>query len=196
MTAIDEYFWVVDVEGNGASPPEVVELAMVEVSLRALSGKTYHWFIKPRLPINPRVTRIHGITNDDVSRAPSMEDIEDDVYLCLEHSPIVGHNVRIEVQALKRSLTDWSPVSAIDTLRLAKNLKPGLKSYSLKNLGAEFALSKQAALLSGRRHHSALYDATLTALLFVKLLEEVPPADHHRAIAEADILNRAQGILL
>lgn len=195
MTQNYNHFWVVDVEGNGASPPEIIELAMVEISSFQLTGKTHHWFIKPQEPISSHVTRIHGITNDDVASAPSIEDIEDDVYLWIEDAPIIGHNVRVEVDALKHGLAAWSPVAAVDTLRLAKKAKPGLASYSLENLGSELGLSERASQLTGRKHHSALYDATLTALLFIDLLRTIPTIDQPIAIAEADILHQSQGQL-
>jgi hypothetical protein len=34
MNQMHDHFWVVDVEGNGASPPEIIELAMVEIRSR------------------------------------------------------------------------------------------------------------------------------------------------------------------
>lgn len=196
MTQKYDHFWVVDVEGNGATPPEIIELAMVELRSQELTGKIRHWFVKPSEPINYYVTRIHGITNEDVAREPSIEDIEDDVCLWLEGVPIIGHNVNIEVDALKFGLPHWTPVAAVDTLKLAKSLKPGLSSYGLQNLGNEFGLSERAVELTGRQHHSALYDATLTALLFLDLLKAVGAPDQQRVIAEADILNPAQGRLL
>lgn len=195
MTQNYEHFWVVDVEGNGASPPEIVELAMVEIRSLQLTERTHHWFIKPQEPISHHVTRIHGITNDDVASAPSMEDIEDDVYLWIEGVPIIGHNVKVEVDALRHGLAAWSPVAAVDTLRLAKMAKPGLASYSLESLGSELELSERATQMTGRKHHSALYDATLTALLFLDLLKAMPTTEQLRAIADADILNQSQGQL-
>lgn len=57
---------------------------------------------------------------------------------------------KVEVEILSRSLPEWTPLAAIDTLRLAKSLKPGLKSYGLANLGTEFGLAEQAAERTGR----------------------------------------------
>lgn len=196
MTPKYDHCWVLDVEGNGATPPEIIELAMVELRSQELTGKTHHWFVKPSEPISHHVMKIHGITNEDVAREPSIEDIEDDVCLYLEGVPIIGHNVKIEVDALKFGLPHWTPVAAVDTLKLAKNLKPSLASYSLQNLGNEFGLSERAVELTGRRHHSALYDATLTALLFLDLLKAMRVSEQQRVISETDILNPAQGKFL
>lgn len=191
-----ERFWVIDVEGSGSTPPEIVELAMQEVEHLALTGNKRHWLVQPEHGIHPAATRIHGYTNDDVIGYPSITDIADDVITWTEGIPIVGHNVRVEVEILSRSIPDWTPKAAIDTLRLAKALKPGLASYSLANLGAEFGLSAQAAQRTGRQHHSALYDATLTASLLIELLLPLSNDEREAALRDADILDPRQGLLL
>ena len=128
--------------------------------------------VKPKHLISDVVTKIHGITNNDVSNAPSIEDIKDEVLLCLDGCSIVGHHVGVEVKILKRSFQNYTPVAAYDTLKLVRILMPSLQSFSLKKLGDAFGLAAQAKELSQGTHHSALYDATLTALLFVHLLKE------------------------
>lgn len=191
-----ERLWVVDVEGSGGSPPEIVELAMLQVERFALTQNQRHWFVQPAHGIQPTATRIHGLTDDDVIGAPSIEDIADDVVTWLERAPIVGHNVKIEVEILSRSIPDWAPLAAIDTLKLAKALKPGLASYSLANLGAEFGLAEQAAERTGARHHSALYDATLTGLLLIYLVSPLPSDKRETALRDANILDPKQGSFL
>lgn len=189
-------FWVIDVEGNGGSPPEIVELAMIEVSGLQLTGRRRNWLIKPGQPITPAVSRIHGLTDADVAQAPTIEDIADDILPWIEETPIVGHNVRIEVDILGRSLPDWTPGVAIDTLKLARRLRPGLESYSLGKLGAALGLDGVASARSGAGHHAALFDATLTALILIHLLEGLDPAERDDALRDADILDVRQGSLL
>ena len=189
-------FWVIDVEGNGASPPEIVELAMVQISHGEVLDRQRHYFIRPEKPISPHVTRIHGITNEDVAAAPPFEDIVDELMRWLDGAAIVGHNVKVEVDILTRSLPDWSPTQAIDTLRLARLVLPELASHSLENVGAALGLTEQARRRSGQGHHSALFDATLTALVFLDLTERATKAGRPELVAEADILGSRQGRLL
>jgi DNA polymerase III subunit epsilon len=196
MGITTDRMWVIDVEGSGGTPPEIVELAMLEVEQLALTGNKRHWLVRPEHGIQPAATRIHGLTDDDVLDSPSMEDIADDILEWIENTPIVGHNVRVEVDILSRSIADWSPPAAIDTLKLAKTLRPGLPSYGLANLGTELGLADQAAQLSGRGHHSALYDATLTALILIDLLSPLPSERRAKALQEANILDPRQGSLL
>lgn len=196
MVVANGHFWVVDVEGNGGSPPQIVEMAMLEVSNLRLTGKQLHWLIRPEEPIQPAVTRIHGLTDADVADAPTMEDIADDVMTWLDNAVIVGHNVRVELEILTRSLPDWRPEAAIDTLRLARALKPGLESYALGKLGTSLKVTAEAAKLGGRGEHSALYDATLTALIFIDLVTAVPNPRRDAILNDANILDQRQGMLL
>lgn len=193
---LESQFWVVDVEGNGGQPPEIVELAMVEVAGFRLTGRQRHWLVRPENPIQPSATRIHGLSDDDVADAPSIGDIADDILTWLNDVAVIGHNVRIELDIIARSVEGWSPRSAIDTLKLARTLRPGLQSYGLQNLGQALGLAEEAAKRSGRGHHSAIYDATLAALIFVNLMERVPVADRLSVLNDADLLNPRQPNLI
>lgn len=196
MTSDVGMFWVVDVEGSGSSPPELVEMALVQLRELSLTGAKRHWLIRPEGPIQPMATRIHGLSDEDVTDAPSIADIEDDVLECLDGASIVGHNVKVDLDVISRSIVEWRPIAAFDTLRLAKSLRPGLKSYSLANLGAEFDLSARSGELTGATHHSAIYDATLAALLFIHLLSPLTAEARVAALADANILDSRQGELL
>ena len=102
---IDRY-WVIDVEGSGSTPPQIVELAILEIADLKLTGNKRHWLVRPNQPIEASATRIHGLTDDDVIGAPSIEDIADDMLEWLEDTPIIGHNVRVELEIISRSIPD------------------------------------------------------------------------------------------
>jgi DNA polymerase III epsilon subunit-like protein len=196
MALAQDRFWVIDVEGNGASPPEIIELAMVEVAKLSITGNQRHWLIKPAQSITSGASRIHGLTDADVVNAPQMDDIADAILPWIEDTPIVGHNVRVEVDILARSLPDWVPNTAIDTLKLARAALPGLDSYALGKLGAHLGLERQATDRSGGHHHAALFDATLTALIFIDLLRRMPETKRQASLQDADILDPKQGSFL
>ncbi len=191
-----EQFWVIDVEGNGQQPPEIVELAMVKVVNLEVTPNVRHWFIRPKLPISPYASRIHGLTDEDVLDAPSLMDIEDDLMTWLEGAAIVGHNVKVEFDILRRGLPDWAPAMVVDTLRLARALLPDLSSHSLERVGEALGRTEEATRRSARHHHSALFDATLTALVFVDLARLALRAGRADLLAEADLLGSAQPKLL
>ena len=53
---------VVDVEGNGHQPPDLVELAVVPI-VHGTIGEPRSWLVRPNQPIKAVATRIHGITS-------------------------------------------------------------------------------------------------------------------------------------
>lgn len=189
-------YWVIDVEGSGSTPPEIVELAMLEIADLKFTGNKRHWLVRPKKPIEASATNIHGLTDDDVIGAPAIEDIADDILESLNDTPIIGHNVRIELEIISRSIPDWSPRGAIDTLKLARILRPGLLSYGLEKLGASLGHSGEAAKRSASRHHSALYDSTLTGLIFIDLVSSLPDDRRTAVLRDANILDTPQGSLL
>lgn len=111
-----EKVWVVDVEGNGATPPEIIEIALLELIDLEPTGRAFHWLIKPNESISAAVTRIHGLTDADVAGAPTIDDVAEDILTWTDGGVIVGHNVRVELEVISRSIPEWQPSAAIDTL--------------------------------------------------------------------------------
>jgi exodeoxyribonuclease X len=157
---------VVDVEGNGEQPPDLVELAVVPIVDGIIGGPT-SWLVKPARPIGSMATRIHGLTNQDVADAPAFADIEADVRLALDADVLVAHNAHVDTSVLLRHLGGWHCPEVFDTLRLARLRVPGQESYKLGALVTTFALAE--GLPAGLTPHRATYDALVTARLFVHL---------------------------
>lgn len=194
---MNERMWAVDVEGNGKTPPEIVEIAIVELRGLERTGLRRNWRLRPPGGISPIASRIHGIWEQDVSDAPELEDIADDVLMWLEGAAIVGHNVRVELDVLRRSFDPWSPLAAYDTLKLARTMLPHAPKHGLEALGGQLGLDVEAARETGAAAHSALYDATLSAILLKHLLQPLSPEARHRQLAAIDLLAPSpQGTLL
>lgn len=157
---------VVDVEGNGQQPPDLVELAVVPIRAGVI-GEPASWLVRPSDPIRPFATRIHGLKNEDVAGAPLFADIADRVLSALDMSFLVAHNAHVDVDVLTRKLPGWQPPEVFDTLRIARRLLPGQASYRLGALTSAFHLAD--GLPDGLSPHRAEYDALVAARLFVKL---------------------------
>lgn len=193
---MSERMWAVDVEGSGKSPPEIVELAIAEMKGLTLTGRRKHWRFKPKKGISPIASRIHGIWDEDVADAPDLEDVVDDVLLWLEDKPIVGHNVKVEVDILGQALEGWEPSAAYDTLKIARRLLPAEDKHGLEHLGSKLGLSSRAGEITGGNAHSAPFDAVLSALLLDHMLGNRTEDDRRAILADADILGSVQGSLL
>ncbi|MFD9739667.1 PolC-type DNA polymerase III [Umezawaea sp. NPDC059074] len=157
---------VVDVEGNGHQPPDLVELAAVPIT-EGVIGRPTGWLVKPDRPITTFARRIHGITNDDVQDAPVFDRVEDEVRTALDVSVLIAHNAHVDVGVLQRKLGTWQCPEVFDTLKLARRLLPGQDSYKLGSLVQ--ALGLAGGLDDDLRPHRAIYDALVTAKLFVHL---------------------------
>ena len=157
---------VVDVEGNGQQPPDLVELAVVPITAGVV-GEPSTWLVRPERPITSFARRVHGIADDAVAAAPVLADVEKEIRTALEDVAIVAHNAHVDLNVLRRSLPDWEPREAFDTLRLARRLRPERLSYRLGSLVEAFGLAD--GLAPEHRPHRATYDALVTARLFVLL---------------------------
>jgi exodeoxyribonuclease X len=157
---------VVDVEGNGHQPPDLVELAAVPIVAGAV-GEPTSWLVKPDLPITSFARRIHGISNEQVATAPLFADVEAEVLKALDAPALIAHNAHVDVDVLERKLGGWECPEVFDSLKLARRLLPGRKTYKLGALVDEFDLARGLDGEAGP--HRAAYDALVTARLFVHI---------------------------
>jgi exodeoxyribonuclease X len=158
---------VVDVEGNGQQPPDLVELAVVRIIGGGIQ-KPASWLVKPERPIKYFATRIHGIATTDVADGPSFEAIADEVRQALEVPALVAHNAHVDIGVLKRYLPQWDVPEVFDTLKLARRLLPNQPGYRLGMLVK--ALNLAEGLPDDLTPHRAAYDTLVTARLFVHLV--------------------------
>jgi exodeoxyribonuclease X len=157
---------VVDVEGNGQQPSDLVELAAVPI-VAGVIGEPVSWLVKPELPIRAFATRIHGITDNAVADAPAFEEIATDVLKALDVDALIAHNAHVDVGVVQRKLGDWECPEVFDTLKLTRRLLPGQPTYKLGALVEAFKLD--AGLAEDLTPHRATYDALVTARLFLRL---------------------------
>ncbi|HEV7979812.1 PolC-type DNA polymerase III [Amycolatopsis sp.] len=157
---------VVDVEGNGQQPPDLVELAAVPI-VGGIVGEPMEWIVRPEQPITSFARRIHGITNDEVEHADTFADVAHQVRGTLDVDALIAHNAHVDVGVLQRKLGDWICPEVFDTLKLARRLLPGTSSYKLGSLVDNFDLATNLA--PDLKPHRAGYDALVTARLFVHL---------------------------
>jgi len=167
---------VVDVEGNGQHPPEIVELACAPL-INGAPGDIFTLRFQPSKPITPLATRIHGIRNTSVAGAPTFEAAAPRLMDALGTAVLVAHAAHVERDILARQLTDWHPLAVLDTMRLAKKVWPSLASYKLTSL------QEHLAATAAGRSHSAAHDAELAREIFLAGVDELSkegPVTIHR----------------
>lgn len=155
---------VVDVEGNGQQPPDLVELAVVPI-VGGKIGEPRSWLVRPERSIKYYATRVHGLTNDDVAGQPPFAAIADEVRAALAVPALVAHNAHVDTGVLQREFGGWQCPEVFDTLKLTRRLLPKRESYQLGVLVNDFNLA--ADLPDNLTPHRATYDVLVTARLFV-----------------------------
>ncbi|MFB8003810.1 exonuclease domain-containing protein [Nocardia sp. NPDC056000] len=161
---------VLDVEGNGRVPPEIVEIAMLPVVGTAVSPAELHsWLVRPRKSITPHISRkAHGVSNEDVAGCPRWSDVGPKVGRLTFGRVLVVHNEGIERKVLAAHLIEWNPLLVLDTMRLAEAVWPGIRSYTLTSL-VKYA-EIDTSPLEGMHHHRAAHDAWAVWLLLCTLV--------------------------
>lgn len=118
--------------------------------------------VHPHRKVQPYVSKITGITEKMLARAPRFHEIAKRLLEITEDAVIVGHNVEFDYRMIRQEydrLGYQFERSTLDTIALAEQLIPGLKSYGLDNLCEELGLNRPS-------RHRAEHDARATLELF------------------------------
>jgi DNA polymerase-3 subunit epsilon len=160
-----------DTETTGLDPmagDRVIEVAALELVNDLPTGRHFHALVHPQRPIPEEVTRIHGITLDQLEGKPLFAEIADELLEFLGDGKLVAHNAPFDFAFLNAEFSRLGlpPLDGgrmIDTLALAKARFPGLPN-SLDALCRRFGID-----LTERTTHNALLDCRLLAEVYVEL---------------------------
>lgn len=147
----------------------IIEIGCVEVINRKLTGKTYHVYINPEMPIDPEAIAVHGITDEQVKDCPKFAEIAEEFVAFIDGSELIAHNAPFDVGFMDLEFGmlsgDWKTTSELckitDSLKVAKDKFPGQKN----NLDA---LCRRLGIDNSHRElHGALLDAEILADVFL-----------------------------
>lgn len=180
-------FSVVDVETTGASAiyDRIIEVAVVRVAGGEVVERTSR-LVDPRLAIPPFITRLTGIDDRAVRGHPTFAEVAPAIVEAVGDGPFVAHNASFDYAFVRHAMTRAGATFAVQsvcTLRLARRLAPGLRSYRLDALAAYFRIP-----INGR--HRALGDAEATAQILLRLLDRAAEL----GVDDLEGLQRLQGL--
>ncbi len=198
-------FLFVDTETSGLSPQkgQIIEIAGVLAELDTTSLKftvlsEFEQTVALRsTELDERVTRITGITEEELRSADSISKVQENWSTWLETlSPegayIVGHSVDFDMAFLKAE--SWllpDNYKTLDTLEVVKILMPEASAINLEYLVQRYSLSPQqreSRTTSKLKAHRALYDTLccmhLLQLLLYKLKELPASQEFYEVFAE------------
>lgn len=162
-----------DTETTGLSPAQghrIIEIAAVEAINRRLTKNHFHVYLNPDREIDQGAQEVHGITLEFLQDKPRFLDVADDFLQFVAGAELIIHNAPFDVGFLNAELGKIDrPViesvsgSVIDTLRMAKDMRPGQRN-SLDALCRHFGVDN-----SRRTLHGALLDAELLADVYMAM---------------------------
>ena len=162
-----------DTETTGLSADNgdrLVEIGLIEMVDRRLSGENRHWYLNPGRSSHPDALRVHGLTDEFLADKPKFADIAQDLLDFVADAELVIHNASFDLGFLDAELAqvDRPPllcacVSVVDSLLMAREMFPG-KSNSLDALCKRLEVDN-----SSRTLHGALLDAGLLAEVYIRL---------------------------
>lgn len=146
----------VDVETTGGKPgiSRIIEVAAIRVE----GGKTvaqFNTLVNPGVPLPFWVTKLTGITENDLNPAPTFAAIADQLQAVLEGAVFIAHNVRFDYAFIRNELQacrqEFRP-KLLCTVRLSRALYPDAHGHSLEKIIARHNLQTAT-------RHRALADA-------------------------------------
>ena len=162
-------FVALDLETTGLDPRRDAIVAVAAIPFGGGEPREgYVTLVNPGRPIPETSTRIHGITDADVARAPSIDAVLPALTAWLNATVIVGHAIEFDRAVLGREqrACRQRPVRAeawLDTQRLAAAVYPHRADYGLDAVAAALGVA-----VEGR--HTARGDAIAAGRIFVRLL--------------------------
>ncbi len=165
---------VLDTETTGLdhrTGDRVIEIGCVVLAGRQVANERYHVYLNPEREIDPGAVAVHGLTNEFLADKPKFRDIADEFIQFIRGAQLIIHNASFDIGFLnseltrlgRESLKDLCGAEPIDTLKEARNMRPGRKN-SLDALCSEFGVDN-----SNRQWHGALLDAELLAEVYLAM---------------------------
>lgn len=157
-------FNAIDVETANRNRASICQVGLVQVRGGRISN-TLNVLVDPEEPFEPINTSIHGIDEEAVRDAPSMNRLYRDVRAIIEQAPLVSHS-SFDRQALERAAEKYGlelpPILWLDSGKIARATWPdryGREGWALKKIAQDLKIEF--------RHHDALEDAMATAQILL-----------------------------
>lgn len=162
-------FAIVDIETTGsyAKGNGITEIAIyISDGLKVI--EKFDTLLNPQKPIPYAIQKLTGINDNMVADAPSFAEKAEEIKALLADHIFVAHNVNFDlgfVQAAFKELGYSYNPRRLCTVRYARKIIPGLRSYSLSSLCRHFGLKNDQA-------HRAWADTEVTSHILHDLLSK------------------------
>ena len=169
---------VLDTETTGLSVKEghrIVEIGCIELNDFVPTKKVFHCFLNPERKVSESAFKVHGYTEEFLSKQKKFIDIAQDFLKFIDKKKIIIHNADFDLSHLNNELSiaglqKISKENVVDTLEIARDKFPG-SGASLDALCKRYRIDN-----SKRDKHNAIIDCELLSKVYVNLLDQKEPA--------------------
>ncbi|GGA27216.1 exonuclease domain-containing protein [Paenibacillus physcomitrellae] len=166
---------------NMRNRASVCSIGLVEVQDGVIVQEKYS-LINPHDAFDPFCVAVHGITPEMVADAPTFLEFWQEIRELIEGRTLVAHNASFDMSVLRYCMEafglDYPDCTYVCSYLLSRKIWPGLPGYKLNQMAAFHRLSSF-------RHHDALEDARVAALLLLKCFETSGGAPDCQGLAES-----------
>lgn len=161
---------VVDLETTGLSPcnDSIIELSALKV-IDNVVVDNFSQLVNPGFEIDDFITNLTGITNEELSSAPSIGEVLPDFRKFIGNDIILGYNVNFDINFLYEDYLEvfGEPFTSdfIDGLRFARKLFPLMRHRRLADMAEIFNIPVEIS-------HRALADCETTLACYNALKEK------------------------
>jgi len=160
---------IIDLETTGGNS---IYHRIIEIAIYISDGERivdqYQTLINPEMRIPGYIAAFTGISNEMVAAAPLFEEVADQVEDMTAGKIFIAHNVNFDYSFLRKEFNELGRIfrrKKLCTVRLARNIIPGMPSYGLGSLCSELGIPIH-------HRHRAGGDAEATVKLFHLLLQK------------------------
>lgn len=158
-----ERFVVIDTETTGFGKTDrLVEIAVVLVEGNEIVQE-WETLINPERDISN--SNIHGITSEIVSLAPTFTEIDSELSRIIDGATMVAHNISFDQRMLEQEYS-----------RVKKQVDLGVGFCTLQATKLKLEVACKEFGITNVSAHRALTDARATALIFIKVVEQLGSA--------------------
>lgn len=163
---------VLDLEMTGLNPAKdhVLEIGAIRVRDKK-SEAVFDKLVISKIRIPEKITGITGITNEMSEQGEPMDSVMNELLIFIEDLPLVGHNIMFDYSFIRQWTLNHKihmEKYGLDTLKLARTLRPELEKKTLEALCTEYKIERE-------REHRALDDAKATQRLYEIMEQEFEP---------------------
>jgi len=161
-------FIVLDIETTGinCNADRIIEISAVRYE-HFQEVSTFSTLVNPQRPLPDFISRLTGISQNDLQSAPTWDSIQRDFLDFIGDLPLIGHNIRsFDLRFIEKAIGYEIDSPVIDTLDLSRYAFPELSSHKLSYLNSALSIGTQTS-------HRALADVRTTFAVLIASLYEL-----------------------